>query len=71
MTNAKEMNRLADEARKGTSIREMRGCAAQGTIGDKEILCRANPMNTNGRQSISLLWYINGQKVSKAKVAAL
>lgn len=71
MTSAKEMNHLAEEARKGASLRDLRGASAVGTISGREVRCSARPTNTNGRQYISLLWYIDGAKASKAKVAAL
>lgn len=71
MTNAKEMDKLAAEAKAGSSIADLKIGSATGTVAGHEVAVYANPVNTNGRQLIQLNWYLAGKKVGKAAIAAL
>lgn len=71
MSNAKEMDKLAAEAKAGASVAGLETGIARGTVAGYAVTAYANPVNTNGRQLIQLNWYLEGKKVGKAVIAAL
>lgn len=67
----KAMEKLASEARAKTNLADLRSGSATGEINGHNVRCEGLPINTNSKRQVSLIWFINGKRASRAKVAAL
>lgn len=72
-TTAKQITALIAAAKKDASCTasKMSVGIADAEIGGRAVRCRVNPVRTNGRTLLQTTFYIDGEKASKAAVAAL
>jgi hypothetical protein len=71
MSNAAEMNKIAEAAKKQSNNVKLIDGHAEGEIKGHKVKCIAVPVRTNGRCLTQMTWYVDGTRTSKAKVAAL